>query len=324
MLHYSKSGNDIFIFDREKSIGIRRLASEFLDEVRACFWRLRLGRHRIASAQKKYDVSICAIFKNEAPYLKEWIEFHRIVGIDHFYLYNNNSNDCYRFILEPYVKCGLVTLIDWPEEQGQMHAYINCINSFSDESSWIGFIDIDEFVVPNENESVGGFLNQYKDTAGAILIYWRLFGTSGYMDRSLDSLVVEDFTVCWNRFCDIGKCFFNTSFSLSTESVKNRTFHHRLWASYKDTEFPPLNPFGRICVGGRNSVPRNGRMPIQINHYFTKSYNEYIKKASKGDVFFRLNPHDEQYFYRHETKCSSTDYSAYRFLIKLKRTMNHS
>lgn len=26
------------------------------------------------------ELAICAIFKNEAPYLKEWIEFHRILG----------------------------------------------------------------------------------------------------------------------------------------------------------------------------------------------------------------------------------------------------
>ena len=27
-------------------------------------------------------LSICAIFKDEAPYLPEWIEFHRLVGFD--------------------------------------------------------------------------------------------------------------------------------------------------------------------------------------------------------------------------------------------------
>lgn len=41
-------------------------------------------------------------------------------------------------------------------------------------------------------------------------------------------------------------------------------------------------------------------------------------KRGKGDVYFKINPHDEDYFYEHEMKCTSTDYSAYKYLIKLK------
>ena len=48
---------------------------------------------------KKYRISICGIFKNEAPFLKEWIEFHEMIGIEHFYLYNNNSDDNFEEIL---------------------------------------------------------------------------------------------------------------------------------------------------------------------------------------------------------------------------------
>ena len=64
---------------------------------------------------KKYNFSICAIFKNEAPYLKEWIEYHLIFGVDHFYLYNVGSHDSFQSILKPYINKGLVTYIDWPE-----------------------------------------------------------------------------------------------------------------------------------------------------------------------------------------------------------------
>ena len=98
---------------------------------------------------KKYNVSICAIFKNESYYLREWLEFNHLVGVEHFYLYNNNSEDDYLRVLNPYIKKGLVTLIDWPHNQKQMESYIDCINNYSSESKWIGFIDIDEFIVPN-------------------------------------------------------------------------------------------------------------------------------------------------------------------------------
>ena len=46
--------------------------------------------------QKKYTVAVCAIFKNESVFLKEWLEYHLLIGVEHFYLYNNFSEDNYQ------------------------------------------------------------------------------------------------------------------------------------------------------------------------------------------------------------------------------------
>src|SRR5262245_60313739 len=48
------------------------------------------------------EIAIAAIFCNEADYLKEWIEFHLMVGFDKLFLYNNNSSDNFLPILRPY------------------------------------------------------------------------------------------------------------------------------------------------------------------------------------------------------------------------------
>ena len=39
----------------------------------------------------KYYVIICAILKDETPYLIEWVEHHLKIGVEHFVLYDNNS-----------------------------------------------------------------------------------------------------------------------------------------------------------------------------------------------------------------------------------------
>ena len=39
----------------------------------------------------KYTICICGIFRNEGKYLDEWIKFHLLIGVEHFYLYNNNK-----------------------------------------------------------------------------------------------------------------------------------------------------------------------------------------------------------------------------------------
>lgn len=35
------------------------------------------------------------MFYNEAKFLKEWLDYHLVIGVGHFYLYNNNSTDDY-------------------------------------------------------------------------------------------------------------------------------------------------------------------------------------------------------------------------------------
>lgn len=114
-----------------------------------------------SESYKKYNLSICAIFKDEAKNLQEWLEYHRRQGIDHFYLYNTGSKDSYRTILIPYINEGLVTLVNWPEPltqkdnyayqwalNTQIPAYENAVNFLAkDETKWLVFVNIDEFLV---------------------------------------------------------------------------------------------------------------------------------------------------------------------------------
>ena len=64
--------------------------------------------------------------------------------MQHFYMYNNFSDDNYMEVLEPYIQEGIVDLIDWPVKQGQISAYKDCYDKHRKDAKWIGFIDIDE------------------------------------------------------------------------------------------------------------------------------------------------------------------------------------
>lgn len=308
-----------FIYDGAVEINSKYYKYKIIDEILATYYKMLMKIYPCKYVSKKYNVSICSIFKNEAQYLREWIEFHRIIGVEHFYMYNNNSSDDYLTVLKQYIDCGLVTLIEWPQNQAQMQAYKDAIKKFAHESEWIGFIDIDEFVVPNTVNHIYDFLKRFKNRP-SVLIYWQLFGSSGYIMRDKKSLVTEDFVVCWPKYYRIGKCFYNTNYGIDMKCSENAVMHHSLWGRIGKTNIPPVNPYDEIAFYNRHVV-KAGRMPVQINHYFTKSYDEYKEKQSKGDVYFKANPHTIDYFYGHEMKCSNTDYAAYKYLVKLKLVM---
>ncbi len=54
-----------------------------------------------------YDLAVVAIFKDEGKYLREWVDYHLLAGVEHFYLYNNDSSDDYAKVLAPYVENNL-------------------------------------------------------------------------------------------------------------------------------------------------------------------------------------------------------------------------
>lgn len=318
------SENKYLIFDRAQKPGLKRTMKHCRNILLRMLYSVRIHIYKPAEVKttKKYKVSVLAIFKNEAKYLKEWIEFHKIVGVEHFYLYNNNSEDNYLSVLKPYIDEGTVTLVQWPKNQAQMESYQDGITRFKSESEWIGIIDIDEFVIPNDMDNVYDFLKDFN--CPAVVIYWKYFGASGRIDRRKTGLVAEDFTVSWRKYADIGKCFFNTKYDIDFSDKKNGSFHHFLWANYRGKRIPPKNAFGKVCLPEYHPIPHTAditHFPIQINHYFTKSYNEYLEKKSKGDVYFKVNPHTLDYFYRHDKKGQSVDYHAYKYLIKLKLGM---
>ena len=73
-----------------------------------------LPSREATNAEFAFELMLCLRFKNEAPNLKEWLEYHHMVGVQHFALYNNNSTDDYRSVLDPYVNKLVHLLKDWP------------------------------------------------------------------------------------------------------------------------------------------------------------------------------------------------------------------
>lgn len=312
--------NKYFIFDRPKQ-RIKYVVNNLLYPICSMYYRckLYLNRPKVVN-KKKYYTSICAIFKNEAKYFREWIEFHKIIGVDHFYLYNNFSNDNYKEALESYINCGDVTLIEWPVKQGQMKAYSDCVEKFSEETNWIAFIDLDEYIVPNHTNNIKDSLRCFDKDRPIIIAYWRLFGTSGRIDRDEKGLITEDFINCWRKYTNIGKVFYNTAYDYADELKENENMHIR-WGRFNKRKLPPINFCGKIICRGIDKITSN-YPPVQINHYFTKSYKEYLEKMSRGDAYFELNPRDEKYFEWHDMKCQSADYNIKKYMINLKKAMN--
>ena len=202
--------------------------------------------------------AICAIFKNEAPYLREWVQFHRLQGFERFHLYNNESTDDWMPELWDLISSGFVTIHDWPGKAQQIPAYKDFIGKSKNQYkyNWVAFIDIDEFLYCRSGRPVAQLLNDYNQYA-AIEAGWICFGTSGHKTKP-EGLVIDNYTMR-----------AELSFEENTKHVKSVVRPVRVFNLTDPHEFE---------VFGSKAKPEE----LKINHYWTKSEEELSHKVQRG------------------------------------------
>jgi hypothetical protein len=266
----------------------------------------------------KYNLSLCAIFRNEAPYLKEWIEFHRLVGVEHFYLYNNLSTDNYQEVLAYYVKKGIVDLVDVPQEHGnigewatiQCSTYDKAIKKARHKTKWMAVLDTDEFLFPVQHDSLVEFLKEY-ETYPAVCVNWQMYGTSHVDIIPRGRLLTE--TLTWKAPTEFGDNY-HVKTILKPKCVKATLSPHHFEFEHKAL---PVNT-SKITFSGP-LTPQVLVDKARINHYWTRDefflYNTKIKRRES------FNEKDQGVLNRAQQLNAVEDRAIFRFIPKLKKRM---
>lgn len=221
----------------------------------------------------KYYASICAIVRYESKYIEEWLRFHSSLGVEHFYIYDHYSEPGTMDVVKRFGR--KATIIPWSRNMPgspQRAAYNNCLSLFRRNSRWIGFFDIDEFVVPKKTNSIPDMLAAYEHYSG-VGFHWRLFGNNGHETYSPEP-VVERFTRCEAGVNKHIKCFVDPV--LVNGIVTAHKYTHSVGTTV-DEKFIP--------VANHDSTPPDGTVNVcQINHYVTKSREECAFRRGKPRV----------------------------------------
>lgn len=266
----------------------------------------------------QYELSIATIFRDEAPYLREWIEYHLLQGVEHFYLYNHLSADEYQEVLQPYIENGIVELIDWPFEAEnwrhwdniQVAACKDAVERATGETKWLAIIDSDEFLVPKAYPNIKTLLASYENipSVGGICLTWVCFGTSNVANVPEDKLMIEVLT------CNEGlACGGNLSAIWNSGSYKSIVRPERV----------SLVPSPHYC----KYVPgcAHGMLAASIgliNHYWTRDETFfYSHKVARGK---KWGFPDNSYLERANRMVHTNQYSETMlpFIPELKRRMN--
>lgn len=233
------------------------------------------------------NICMCSIVKKENLYLKDFINHYKLLGYNHFYIYDNNDKNEEKLndIISEEINTGLITVIDFRGYRGknggpQMDAYYNCYDNYKHYCSWISFFDVDEFLILENDTSLKQLMenSRYKNCEG-ISVNWKI-----HHDNEL--LFYENISVK-SRFKGIKENYkSNTTKLIARGNLKNNLKKsysaHTLWY---DIEL--CNSLGNRITPRFWITPHSYKYAY-LSHYYTKTISEYIIKIKKGNVYYNF------------------------------------
>jgi hypothetical protein len=224
------------------------------------------------------------MYRDHAAYLREWIEFHRLVGVERFFLYDNESVDEHEEVLAPYVERGIVEVNDWPSPPhavnhwGLRFAFDDCLVRHRDDSRWIAFIDVDEFLFSPTGRTVPDVLAGFERFSG-VEVSTLAFGPSEH-EAKPSGLVIESYLrrrAYKSRETDVEHVKSIVDPTCVDRTLNAHGFYYADgYAVHEDGERATGD------VPGSKTFPKASL--LRVNHYLTKSVEEYATKRAQWEA----------------------------------------
>jgi Glycosyltransferase family 92 len=211
-------------------------------------------------------LSLLAPVKFEDEFIEEFVSFYLLQGVDHFYFYDNENEIPLTTTLAKYLE--VCTIIKIEGDNAQIRAYQHWYQHFKHQTHWVAIFDVDEFVFPKKHETLKAFLRDF-EAHDAVAINWKIFGNGPHIKKP-SGLVIENYLFSEGKQHNSYKCVVKAA------AIKRLDHPHK----------PVLKVFRQIVNANRNVVKgyENSEPTtniIQLNHYYSKSEEEYAVKLNR-------------------------------------------
>jgi hypothetical protein len=267
-------------------------------------------------------IGVVTMFRDEAPYLGEWITYHRLVGATRFWLFDHGSTDNWRDVVAPHLADGTVEVIPAPgaidlqqRRQQQVAIVKDGIRRARGTVDWVAHIDVDEFILPMRDATLEECLRKRYSDASGVYANWRMFGTSGVIVPTGDPILTQ-LTACSRRKHgenSVGKSIVRPEDVLVDEVWYVHHFPVQTGARYLDGDGHELSFNER-----KDLVKRSGHFDehVRINHYNLRDERFYQTRRLPQAIEGRLNKNVEQLREHYASFGKTEDHAIVDFLKK--------
>lgn len=249
---------------------------------------LLLLRVRIVFCYKS-RIAICCIAKYENLYIREWVEYHKSIGVDRIYIYDNNEPDGERLedVIGDYIKDQFCIIVDFRGKvASQLDAYSDMYQKYGTYYDWIAFIDCDEFLTIGDNytpKNLKSVLNSsVYQNFHMIHINWMCYGDCGALDYE-DGNIQERFPepIKPLDFCS----YYDFPENNHVKTIMRGNLSN---VNFVSPHFM-IVPYCRCCNAKGENIQMDSAFTqfdfsnIYIRHYQTKTIGEWVKiKMKRG------------------------------------------
>lgn len=245
------------------------------------------------------NILVLTSMKNEAPFILEWIAYHKAIGVKHFLVYTNDCQDNTNDILDALAETGLVTRVPnpWRAETGRKPQHVALEDAMAQpafqQADWVLTIDVDEFVNIHVGEGRFADLFAAVGNPNVISFTWKLFGNGGvheYQDRP----IIEQFTACAPEFIPKPRLGWGFKSMVHKSAPYSKIGVHRplqiddeshiskvRWVNGSGHMMPEM----LLTNNGWRSTKRSlGYRLATLNHYVLRSAESFLVKRDRGRI----------------------------------------
>ena len=155
-----------------------------------------------------YDASNYYLLLLHLQVVVDWVEINRELGAELLMLYYQDVPEIMYTVLQPYIKTGLLEVIDWSLKEPSipkmhtldngMSAVINeCIYRSMNRVKYLSLTDIDEFIVPEAKfEKVGDMMEYLEEQTKSKPVSAYRFHNTYYFEDPVSVPQVKDVSLC--------------------------------------------------------------------------------------------------------------------------------
>ncbi|RRH74765.1 glycosyltransferase family 2 protein [Falsigemmobacter faecalis] len=245
--------------------------------------------------------AIVTTMKNEAPFILEWLAWHRAIGVTDFLVYTNDCTDGTDSLLEMLQRKGLVQHRANPWVPGgelkPQHAALQAAESepVIRQADWAICMDVDEFINIKLGDgrlpTLFAAMEEAAPGANMISLTWRLFG-NGDVAEFEDRFMVGQFPLCApelirkpHQAWGFKTLFRNIDIFKKLGVHRPKGLRPDLWDRITWlTGSGKRMPKEIYRNGWRSTNETWGYDWVQLNHYAVRSAESFLVKRDRGRV----------------------------------------
>ncbi len=237
--------------------------------------------------------------RNEAPYLLEWVAYHRLIGINDIVVFSNHCTDGTNLMLERLDELGLIRHYTNPsvytghsKHHLEVIRYVNSWDRLR-RSDWVVNLDSDEFICIKVGLGQLEDLFNSIDRANMICMSQHNFGSGGRKFFKHD-LSTRQFEMAWSY----DGAYHRNANQRGVKTLTHRSSNPKKWLNHSpifstvDANLVrPINGSGHAIEGYDLTqtikslpAPDYGFDLVQLNHYAIRSAEDFLLKLNRGNA----------------------------------------